>query len=140
MEKKEQYFEVGMTVWDAWGNEGKVERIMEMKVPYPVLVKFNNESNCCYSSDGIDKESGRTELYQTKPIITPNVPLIRLEKGELVFCRESKNGVWDMRYFSHKDEIGFWCFNMQLKEGNVSCWYQLRKINDNPLLDNNQTS
>jgi hypothetical protein len=135
MEKKEIYFEVGMEVWDVVYGNATVLRINE-DVGYPVVVRFNNTLDGYYTFDG-RREKGLlpVSLFQTKPIITPNVPLVSFEKGELVLCRESKNGVLGMRYFSHKDEEGFWCFDMQLKDGNVSYWHEIRKLNDNPLIE-----
>jgi hypothetical protein len=127
-----------MTVWDIYGNEGKVTKIEVVNTEggyYPVSIRFANYEKT-YTNDGRLVVHNPISIFQTKPIITPNVPLIQFEKGELVLCRESTNGVWSMRYFSHKDDIsGFWCFDMQQKTGSCSKWDEIRKINDNPLLE-----
>jgi hypothetical protein len=132
--KEEVFFKEGQTVWYAWGVEGVVIKDRE-EGPFPIIVQFPNNECRSFTHDGRMWVDNEISLFQTKPIITPNVPLVRFEKGELVWVSDD-NEEWDARFFAYKAEDGFRCFIAQQKDGGTNTWKHIRKFNDNPLLEN----
>ena len=129
--KQEQYFEAGMTAWSVFGIEGIVRKI-ELHGDYPVCVDFG-ESSEHYTFDGRIMRGGKIGLLQTRPIITPNVPIIKFEKEELVWVKKDSSCYWDARFFSHENEDGdYCCFRTQEKSGDTYPWNEIRKFNDIP--------
>lgn len=131
-DKNMKYFEVGMTVWDVRHGKGNVFEIDTNLNPYPVVVLFKGEKQS-YTNDGKNLLSDCDySLFQTEPIITPNVPINEFKQGELVFVCSSNE--WFLRYYSHIENGKHYCFKHQKNEGHVISWAYIRKLNDNPLL------
>lgn len=127
----EKYFKVGMKVWDVSFGEGKVVQIHDDNL-YPIRVEFAKKI-ARYTYDGKYLTNvTNTSLYQTEPILTPNVPINEFEQDELVLVRDL--GEWLLRYFSHFEDGKYWCYSNQRTEGNVNAWNQISKLTDNPLL------
>lgn len=127
----EKYFEIGQKVWDVRFGEGVVISV-EYSPDYPIEVKFESGYQR-YTNDGIWRRGDSyPSLFQTAPIITPNVPIVEFEKGELVWVRHTDD--WYVRFFSHSENGKNYCFYVQKNEGDVFCWSETRKFTDNPLL------
>lgn len=128
----EKYFKVGQKACDIRYGEGTVIDT-NYNGDYHILVEFSPLFSIEYTFDGRETIEENIILFQTAPIITPNVPIIEFEKGELVLVRNGNQ--WFMRYYSHFENNKHYCFENQNKEGTVSLWKQTNKYNDNPLLD-----
>lgn len=125
----EKYFKVGQKVWDVRFGKGVVDRI-EINIDYPIRVKFKNVQHG-YKNNGFWGEIDNfPSLFQTAPIITPNVPIIEFEKGELVWVKDDDE--WKVRVFSHQENCECLCFDFQNRDGNTCTWEQIRKFNDIP--------
>jgi len=82
-----QYFEVGQTVYSSMFGEGIVNSILGNHETYPILVDFNNKTTrISYTLEGRRTLDEKITLSQSPipPII--NTPLIKFEKGEIVFA------------------------------------------------------
>ena len=132
----EKYFKLGQKVWDMRFGSGIVVGISD-PFGFRISVDFEDGKSERYTEDGRFYNNDKNpSLFQTAPIITPNVPIIEFEKGELVWVKGPYNiETWQARYFSHEKEGQYYCFILQQKEGETSKWEQIRKFNDNPLLD-----
>lgn len=135
MENNEQYFEEGMTVWDLIFGEGKVvSSDYANRQYYPFAVEFEEYGTKTYTPDGRLINGGPITLYQIKPIITPNVPIVKFEKGEMVWVKEKNQTKWNVRFFEKIHRGRHYCFNGQNKDGISSSWDEIRKFKDNPLI------
>ena len=57
-------FKKGQKVWGAMFGPGEVKRIHQQSgEKYPVLVRFNDELNACYTSDGKFYAGGNATLF-----------------------------------------------------------------------------
>lgn len=131
----EKYFKVGQKCWGlryGWG----VIIATEQNARYPVKVQFDNEIQCSYTHDGKDfKINKHPSLYQKEQIITPNVPIVEFEKGELVWVLDRQIDcqypVWQVRFFVEEKDGEFYCYNRQRNERNyesVQPWRYIRKL------------
>ena len=87
-----EYFEVGQTVYylaDGVVHDGVVTSICDDE-KYPILVEVANGKRASFTHEGCLLEGYGTRLFQTKPIITPNVPIF--EERPAYFC--DSNGLW----------------------------------------------
>jgi len=129
-----KYFEVGQKVWDFRYGDGMVSGDDILDGVHPIRVRFESHEQR-YTTDGKHSlVSSYITLFQTAPIITPNVPIIEFEQGELVLVRDW--GEWLVRYYSHFKNDKHWCFTNQLTKGFTTPWKEIVKITNNPLLPN----
>lgn len=73
-----KYFEVGQTVfcWDELnGLMSGVVTMTDHIGDYPVIVSFDKNTEYSFTIDGRRTKFDSVVLFQTKPIITPNVPI-----------------------------------------------------------------
>ena len=128
----EKYFKVGQLAFDV--NHGKGEVISTNKTKdYPISVKFDSFTQS-YTIDGKYTKGCNPSLFQTAPIITPNVPIIEFKQGELVLARDF--GEWFVRHYSHFQYDEHWCFCHQQTKGTVTAWNEIIKLTDNLILPN----
>ena len=128
----EKYFKVGQTVWDLRFGEGVVTGDESLNVYYPIIVRFGfGYAEQSYTADGKHITGCLyISLFQTAPIITPNVPIVEFEQGELVWVKRDNDYEWCARYFSHQEEEYYFCFCAQKKGGSRHPWKNISKLND----------
>jgi len=133
----EKYFKKGQSVTCIANGEGMVIKDNDSKM-YPIKVDFGKCTET-YTYDGRMRSDLGVCLYQTTPIITPNVPIIEFEKDELVWCSDDTN-YWFATFYSHQDVLNgnHLVFMNQQKSGNSRYYKHIRKFNDNPLLSNDK--
>ena len=131
----EKYFEVGQTVYDVRFGQGEVYKIDSGTNDYPIRVGFISGIEK-YTTDGkYSVCSVNISLFQTAPIITPNVPIIEFTHLELVLVRDLYD--WAVRYYSHFENGKHYCFSNQKTEGDSNYWSKIMKITNNTILPPN---
>ena len=93
---------------------------------FAVHVVFSRTSEW-YTDDGrLDRDDPPTLSFTEYTLegFSQERPEELPEKGQLVYVRCS-NGLWKMRYFSHKEGDLYYCFVTQYKEGATTAWREL---------------
>lgn len=100
-----KYFEVGQTVYylaDGVVHDGVVTSICDDE-KYPILVDVANGKRASFTHEGCLLEGYGTRLFQTKPIITPNVPIF--EERPAYFYRTASE-TWTYDILCEIDKFG----------------------------------
>ena len=88
-----KYFKVGQEAWclNTYKGLQKVTiKVVDYAGRYPIIVELGDGEQYSFTSDGRYDETAEVSLFQTKPIITPNVPIF--EERPAYFC--DSNGLW----------------------------------------------
>lgn len=130
------YFKVGQDVFDVRFGEGKVVKESGVDGRFPIVVIFGNATpSHSYTKDGkYNTEDKYPCLFQTKPITTPNVPIIGFEQGEMVWVLNKYN-MWFPTFYSRFYHGTHLVYEMQTNGGTEMIAKEVRKFNDNPLLN-----
>ena len=112
-----KYFKVGQEAWclNTYKCLQKVTvKVVDYAGRYPIIVELGDGEQYSFTSDGRYDETAEVSLFQTKPIITPNVPIF--EERPAYFWSNDKN-IW---FYDILTSIGS---NGMGASKSRECWY-----------------
>ena len=130
---QETYFYVGQTVYSPNYGKGVVHSIVK-NTDYPIIVDFKETRNA-YTFDGRLYEYQNISLFQQPLNLPTNKPIIKVNKGDLVWVKDYEETQWECRYFSHFSDFSRTkavCFIDQKESGDLKEWLYYSEFENIP--------
>jgi hypothetical protein len=133
--KNENYFYLGQTVYNFVNEKGSIVRIKDSGT-YIIEVVFENSNEpTFYTFDGRLHTSAPISLFQQPITLPTNKPIIKVNKGDLVWVKDYEETQWECRYFSHFSDFSRTkavCFIDQKESGDLKEWLYYSEFENIP--------